>query len=342
MKKIKFSLLPLAVILFSIFSCQNSGIESNDSFSEEILKNKLISWNDGVAKNTIQEFVQKTTNPQSPDFIPEKDRIAVFDNDGTLWAEKPYYFQLDYALFFIKKEASKHPEWNENELIQAVLADDMKTIMASGEHGLIELVMYSHSGMSEDEFSSHVREWLNEAKHPQTGMKFTDMVYQPMLELLDYLRSHGYKTFIVSGGGIDFLRVWAEQVYGIPPYQVVGSSIKAAFQEVNGKNVIVKIPELNLINDKAGKPVGIHQYIGKRPVMAFGNSDGDFQMLEYTTSGKGPRLGVYIHHTDAEREFAYDSLSSIGNLKRGLIEAPIRNWLVVDMAKDWSLIYPTK
>ncbi|MCS5489524.1 HAD family hydrolase [Algoriphagus limi] len=301
---------------------------------------KLPSWNEGENKNAILDFVEKTTTVGSSDFVPEKDRIAVFDNDGCLWSEQPFYFQLAYAIDYVKKEAPNHPEWNDSPVLKSAIDGDINGILSKGEHGIIEVVMASHTGMTAEEFSQNVKDWLATAKHPETGMAYNQMIYQPMVELLSYLRANGFKTFIVSGGGIDFLRVWAEEAYGIPPYQVIGSSIKAQYEEVDGKKAIVKTPELNFIDDKEGKPVGIHQHIGMRPIIAAGNSDGDYQMLEYTTQGSGPRLGILIHHTDSEREFAYDSLSPIGNLKKGLIDGPSLGWVIVDMAKDWSQVYP--
>ena len=327
----------LFILAFS-FSCAENEPKAIQETSKT--ESPLPSWSESTSRENILSFITKTTSEGSPDFIPEADRIAVFDNDGTLWSEQPYYFELDYALYYIKKEASNHPEWANNPNLKAVIANDLNAIIASGEKGLMEIVMTSHAGMTEDEFSSQVKDWLTNAKHPKTGKAYNQMIYQPMIELLDFLRANGYKTFIVSGGGIDFLRVWAEEAYGIPPYQVVGSSIKAKYEEVDGKKVVVKIPEINLIDDKAGKPVGIHQYIGKKPVIAVGNSDGDFEMLEYTTGFDGPRLGMLIHHTDSLREFAYDSVSHIGQLKRGLIEGPKYGWLIVDMAEDWKTIYP--
>lgn len=321
-----------------VLACQPTSKEAIEVIPEE--KPSLPSWQEGSSKSSILDFVTKTTDPENPDFIPEADRIAVFDNDGTLWGEQPFYYQLAYAVDFVKKEGPNHPEWEKSPVLKSAMEGDLKGILSKGEHGIIEVVMASHAGMTEDQFKSNVLEWLNTSKHPETGKPYTQMIYQPMLELLEFLRANGYKTFIVSGGGIDFLRVWAEEAYGIPPYQVMGSSIKAKYQEVDGKMQIVKIPELNFIDDKADKPVGIHQQIGMKPVIAVGNSDGDFAMIQYTTESGGPRLGIYIHHTDSVREYAYDSLSSIGNLKRGLIEGPSRGWIMVDMAKDWSTIYP--
>lgn len=300
----------------------------------------LPSWNDGEAKQTVFDFVVRVTDSASPVFVPAPQRIAVFDNDGTLWAERPAYFQLLFAVDRVKALAPDHPEWATQQPFQAVLEGDMEALAASGERGILELVMATHAGMTTDEFESVVRGWLATATHPTTGRPFTEMVYQPMLEILDYLRANGFKTFIVSGGGIEFMRPWTEAVYGIPPEQVVGSSIKTVYEGRDGNPAIVRLPEMNFIDDKQGKPIGIHSHIGRRPIAAFGNSDGDFQMLEWTTAGDGARLGVLIHHTDAEREWTYDRDSHIGRLDRGLEEADGRGWVVVDMKEDWGRIYP--
>lgn len=300
----------------------------------------LPSWNATESKDKIITFVESVTTEDSPDFIPLAERIAVFDNDGTLWGEQPMYFQLFYAIDRVKALADQHPEWKEEEPFASVLKGDLKGVAASGHEGLLKLIMATHAGMTEQEFRTAVKEWLATAKHPETGRSFDSMTYQPMLELLDYLRANGFKTFIVSGGGIDFIRVFSEEAYGIPPEQVMGSSINAKYEMRDGKPVVVKLAEIDLIDDKAGKPVGIHRQIGQRPVMAFGNSDGDFEMLEYTTTGDGARLGVLIHHNDAEREFAYDRDSPIGKLVRGLDEADERGWVIVDMKEDWKTIYP--
>ncbi|MBL9151559.1 MAG: haloacid dehalogenase-like hydrolase [Verrucomicrobiales bacterium] len=298
----------------------------------------LPSWNDGAPKQAILAFVGKVTK-EGPDFVPPAERIAVFDNDGCLWAEQPMYFQAFYIFDRIKELAPQHPEWTTQEPFASVLKGDIKSALASGEHGLLAMAAATHAGLTSDEFAASVIDWLATAKHPVTGKAYTDMVYQPMLELLDHLRANGFKTFIVSGGGIDFIRPWAERVYGIPPEQVIGSSLKAAYEVRDGKPVIIKLPELNFIDDKAGKPVGIHQHIGRRPIFAAGNSDGDFQMLEWTTSGEGPRFGLLVHHTDAEREFAYDRESHVGKLSKGLDEAPARGWTVVDMKGEWKTVY---
>jgi hypothetical protein len=333
---IRFILL-IAIIQFS---CTENRSKSSGEAQVAKISDPLPSWNEGDNKSRILQFVEQATDTASSGFIPVKDRIAVFDNDGALWAEQPYYFQLVYAIDFIKKEWSNHPEWEKDPVLKAANIGDIPGILAGGEKGLLEIIMKSHAGMSAKEFDQNVNDWLKISKHPVTGRPYTEMIYQPMLELIDFLKLSGFKTFIVSGGGIDFLRVWAEEVYGIPPYQIVGSSIKARYGEYQGEKTIVKLPEVNFIDDGPGKPVGIHQHIGKKPVIAVGNSDGDFEMLEYTTLGSGPRLGILIHHTDSVREFAYDKDSHIGKLKRGLEDAPSRGWMLVDMSKDWKEIFP--
>ncbi len=280
------------------------------------------------------------TDPASPDFVPESERIAVFDNDGTLWTEKPVYVQLLFAIDRVRALAPEHPEWATQQPFQAVLENDMAALAAAGERGLLELVMATHAGMTTEEFEAVVTDWLATARHPTTGRLFTEMVYQPMLELLDYLRANGFKTFIVSGGGIEFMRPWTEAVYGIPAEQVVGSSIKTVYEVRDGVPALIRLPELNFIDDKAGKPVGINSHIGRRPIAAFGNSDGDFEMLEWTTAGDGARLGVLIHHTDSNREWAYDRDSHIGRLYRALDGSGDRGWVVVDMQRDWASVYP--
>ncbi len=325
-------ILALTILL----ACNPSGTGSQTVAATDPLQ----SWNDGDAKQAILGFVARVTDPASPDFVAEAERIATFDNDGTLWAEQPLYFQLLFAIDRVKALAPDHPEWTTQQPFQAVLEDDMEALLAAGEHGLIELVMATHAGMTTEEFELIASEWLATATHPTTGRPFTEMVYQPMLEVLDYLRANGFKTFIVSGGGIEFMRPWTEAVYGIPPEQVVGSSIKTAFEVRGGEPVLVRLPELDFIDDKEGKPVGINSHIGRRPIAAFGNSDGDFQMLEWATAGSGARLGVLVHHTDAEREWAYDRESAVGRLDRGLDEAGARGWTVVSMKDDWRRIFP--
>jgi phosphoglycolate phosphatase-like HAD superfamily hydrolase len=299
----------------------------------------LPSWNDGPSKAAIVDFVDRVSASDGPDFVPESGRIAVFDNDGTLWSEQPAYFQLLFIIDRVKAMAPDHPEWTSIQPFQAVLEDDMKALAAAGHRGLLELAMATHADMTTDEFEAIATEWIATARHPTTGRPYTDMVYQPMLELLEYLRAHGFATFIVSGGGIEFMRPWTEEVYGIPPEQVVGSSIATAYELRDGLPVLVRKPEIDFIDDKEGKPVGINSHIGRRPIVAFGNSDGDFQMLEWTTAGDGARLGVLIHHTDGDREWAYDRESHIGRLNRGLDEAGDRGWTVVSMKDDWNRIY---
>jgi hypothetical protein len=300
---------------------------------------ELPSWNDGQAKQAITAFVARVSKPGTPDFVPVTERIAVFDNDGTLWAEQPLYFQFLFAIDRVKALSPKHPEWKDKEPFASVLKGDVKSALAGGEHALMEMAMATHAGMTTEEFEKIVKDWIATAKHPVTKRPYTEMVYQPMLELLAYLRANGFKTFIVSGGGIEFMRPWTEKVYGIPPEQIVGSSIKTKFELRDGKPVLVRLPELNFIDDKAGKPVGIQQHIGRRPIAAFGNSDGDLQMLQWTAAGPGPRFCLYIHHTDAKREWAYDRESSIGRLDKGLDEAAAKGWTVVSMKDDWKRVF---
>ncbi len=310
------------------------------SFTQIWAARPLPSWNDGNSRSAIVAFVERTCTDGSPDFVPREQRIAVFDNDGCLWSEQPMYFQAIYAFDRVKALAPQHPDWKDKDPFKSVLEGDVKSALAGGHQSLGELIMATHSGMTVEEFRASVRNWLASARHPRTSRPYNEMVFQPMLELLEYLRAHGFKTFIVSGGGTDFLRVFAEDTYGIPPEQVVGTSLKAEYQVREGKPVIVKLPEINFIDDKEGKPVGIHQHIGRRPIFAAGNSDGDFEMLEWTMAGAGPRFGLLIHHTDAEREWAYDRDSHVGKLARGLDEADQRGWLIVDMKRDWKTVYP--
>ncbi len=299
----------------------------------------LPSWNDGAAKARIVAFVKAVTDKRSKDYVAPADRIAVFDNDGTLWSEQPMYFQLAFAIDRVKALAPKHPEWKTKQPFKAALEGDMMALAASGEHALVELVMATHAGNTSDEFAAIVRDWVKTARHPKFNRPYTELTFKPMRELLDYLRANGFKTWIVSGGGVEFLRVVAEELYGVPPEQVIGSSIKTKYEMRDGNPAIVRLPELDFIDDKAGKPVGIHKFIGRRPIAAFGNSDGDFQMLEWTTTAPGAPLGLLVHHDDAEREYAYDRKSPFGKLDRGLDEAGKRGWLVVSMKKDWRAVY---
>lgn len=300
----------------------------------------LPSWNEGASKTAIVEFVELVTEEGSPDFVPPSERIAVFDNDGTLWAEKPVYTQLLYAVDRVKALAESHPEWKDEQPFKGILENDLEAALAGGEEALMNIIMATHAGMTSGEFQTEVAQWFETARHPETGRAYTEMVYQPMLEVMEYLRANGFKTFIVSGGGVELMRVFAEEVYGVPPEQVVGSSIKTEFQMRDGEPVLVKLPELNFLDDKAGKPIAINLHVGRRPIAAFGNSDGDLQMLQWTTAGEGPRLGVIVHHTDGEREWAYDRKSHVGKLDQALDEAPDRGWVVVDMKSDWEVIYP--
>ena len=301
----------------------------------------LSSWNDGPAKKSITEFVAKVTKEGSPDFVPPEERIATFDNDGTLWCEQPMYFQLLFALDRVKELAPQHPEWKTKEPFASLLKGDMKGALAGGEHTILEIIVATHAGMTTAEFEQIVKEWIATAKHPKFKRPYTDCVYQPMIELLAYLRVNGFKTFIVSGGGIEFMRPWTEKVYGIPPEQVVGSSIKTKYEWRDGKPVLMRSPEMNFIDDKAGKPIGINSHIGRRPIAAFGNSDGDQQMLEWTQAGSGARLMMLVHHDDAVREFAYGAESKIGTFSDALMaEAKKNAWTVISMKNDWKVIFP--
>jgi len=305
----------------------------------------LPSWNDGKTKQSIVDFVAKVTKDGSPDFVPPADRIATFDNDGTLWSEQPVPVQLYFVLDRVKALAPQHPEWNTKEPFASILKGDAKSALAGGERALLELVMATHTGMTTDEFAQIVKQWITTAKHPKTGRLFTDMTYQPMLELLAYLRANGFKTFIVSGGGIEFMRPWTESVYGIPPEQIVGSSVKTKFELRNGKAVLVRLPELNFNDDKDGKPIGINQYIGRRPVMAFGNSNGDREMLEYTQGGGGARFELLVLHDDATREFAYGPAQGLPDVALGAFKQDLydqskkEGWTVVSMKNDWRMVF---
>jgi len=333
----RFSFLITRILLFSIVVlaaiCLYTSICSDLAFASTT--DPLLSWNDGKTKQSIISFVEKVTNSGSPDFVPPAERIATFDNDGTLWSEKPTYFQLFFALDRVRELAPQHPEWKEKEPFASLLEGDVKAALAGGQKSVLEIVMATHAGMTTQDFEKIVEDWIAKARHPQTKLLFTQMVYQPMLELLAYLRANEFKTFIVSGGGIEFMRPWAPSVYGIPPEQIVGSSIKTKYEMRDSGPVLVRLPEINFIDDKDGKPIGINSHIGRRPIFAAGNSDGDRQMLEWTTGGEITGFALLVHHTDAKREFSYDT-----GAEKALREAKAKGWTVVDMKNDWSRVYP--
>jgi phosphoserine phosphatase len=299
----------------------------------------LPSWNDGAVKASITNFVARVTNEGGPDFVRVEQRIATFDNDGTLWVEHPMYIQLAFILDRVKALAPQNPGWATTQPFKAVLDGEMRALAASGEKGLVELMAATHAGMTTDEFAKIVSDWLATARDPRFKRPYTELVYQPMLELLAYLRANGFKTYIVSGGGIEFMRPWVGRVYGIPPEQVVGSSIKTRFEMRDGRPILFRLPEINFIDDKAGKPIGINQHIGRRPIAAFGNSDGDLEMLQWATMAGGARLGLIVHHTDAEREYAYDRQTHVGRLDKALDAAAANKWTVVDMKRDWKRVF---
>jgi phosphoglycolate phosphatase-like HAD superfamily hydrolase len=316
---------------FSLFG-YSSGLAQTDP---------MPSWNEGPAKKAIIDFVNRVTREGNMGYVAPDARIATFDNDGTLWCEQPFYFQMAFAFDRVKAMAPKHPEWKNKEPFKSLLQGDVKAAAAGGEKGLLAVVMATHSGMTTDQFADTVEEWLATAKHPRFHRRYTDLIYQPMLEVLQYLRANGFKTFIVSGGGIDFMRPWTEKIYGIPPEQVVGSSGVTKFEiGKDGKPVLIKEPKVEFIDDGPGKPVGINRFIGRRPIIAFGNSDGDLQMLQYVSAGDGARLVLYVHHDDAEREYAYDRKSLIGRLDKGLDEAKAKGWPLISMKNDWKVIFP--
>ena len=323
--KAKFITLTLAVAC-----CLASTVRAQDP---------LPSWNDTAPKKAIIAFVERVTKEDSPDFVKPEERIATFDNDGTLWAEKPIYFQFQFAIDRVKALAPQHPKWNEQKPFKYILTGDMKALLADGK-SMMALMAVSHSGMTTDDFNQIMKEWLHTAKHPKTGRLYTQMVYQPMLELLTYLRANNFKPFIVSGGGVEFMRCFAEETYGIPPEQVVGSSSKLKYEMTDGKPLLLRLPEVQFINDKQGKPIGIEIFIGRRPIAAFGNSDGDQQMLEWTMGGSGARFVFIVHHDDAEREWAYDRKSDVGRLDKAWDEAVAKGWIVVSMKDDWKTIFP--
>ncbi len=328
--------------MFSILIIASCNYQVQEENNQKQDSDPLPSWNEGATKSAIIEFVNEVTKKGGPDFVEEADRIATFDNDGTLWVEQPMYTQRLFAFDRVKELAPQHPEWKTKQPFKALLEGDMKTIGASGMKGLLEIVMATHSGMTAVEFEKTVSNWLATHKHPRFKRPFTECVYQPQLELLAYLRANGFKTFIVSGGGIQFMRPMTETTYGIPPEQVVGSSVVTEFQIKDGKPVLVRMPKIDFINDKAGKPVGIYEHIGRRPILAFGNSDSDMQMIEYTMAGEGRRLGLFVHHTDAEREYAYDRDSHVGKLEKALDVADANGWIIVDMKQDWKTVFPSK
>jgi len=302
----------------------------------------LPSWNDGAPRRAIVDFVTRVTKEGGPDFVPVPERIATFDNDGTLWSEKPVPFQVVFAFDRVKALAPRHPDWRTKQPFASVLQGDMAGIAAAGEKGVVAVVAATHAGMTTDEFSRSVQEWIASAKHPKTGRLYTEMVYQPMLELLSYLRANGFTPFIVSGGGVEFMRAWAETVYGIPPERVVGSAGRMTLEMRDGKPVLIKLAEVDLIDDKDGKPVGIQSRIGRRPIAAFGNSDGDLQMLQWATAGEGARFALFVHHDDAAREYAYDRDDKLQQFNKGWDEAVARGWTVVSMRDDWKTVYPSR
>lgn len=334
--KVKF--FSLLLIVASFFSC-NQEVKELKEIDSSMFQDPLPSWNEGATKTAIIDFVAKTTKKDSPDFIAVEDRIACFDNDGTLWAEQPFYSQLFFALAEIKKMAPQHPEWKTKQPFKAVLEGDMKTVMEGGEKSLLEIVMATHAGMTTDAFTQMVNEWMATAKHPRFDQPFNKMIYTPMVELLEYLRANEFKTFIVSGGGVDFMRPWTEETYGIPPYQVVGSSGKVKYDTI-AKPDLIKLPAINFIDDKDGKPVGIHQFIGKKPIFTVGNSDGDYEMMQWTNTSDNPHFAMFIHHTDSIREWAYDRNSKIGHLAVGLDNAKRYGFVIMDMKNDWLQVFP--
>ena len=330
MQGIKYYLVVIATTLTFIIGLTSMNLAQTDT---------LPSWNNGQVKESIIKFVTGVTTQGSPDFVPVAERIAVFDNDGTLWSEKPFYNQFAFIVDRVKEMAPQHPEWREQQPFKAILEGDTETLAASGMEGLLQLTMATHAGMTTAEFTEIVKDWIGKAQHPRFNRLYTQMVYQPMLELLTYLRSNGFKTYIVSGGGIDFMRPWTEKVYGIPPEQVIGSSIKTKFEIREGKPVLVRQAEIDFIDDKEGKPVGINKFIGRRPILAFGNSDGDLEMLQWTEVGDGSTMMAIIHHTDGEREWEYDRNSLVGKLDKALDIARSQGWLIVDMKKDWRQVF---
>ena len=333
-KYLRFTPIIIIAVILQLSSCINISVDENNDIDP------LPSWNDNEVKSSIIDYVVSVTDNNSNSFISVSERIAVFDNDGTLWSEQPAYFQLLFTMERIKELAPDHPEWKELQPFKAVLENDMAALGAQGEHGLIKLVMTTHSGMTTDEFSASVKEWIKTAKHPTKNVGYDELVYQPMLELLQYLRENGFKTYIVSGGGVDFMRAIVTEVYGIPEEQIIGSTIKTEFKLNNGKAEIIRLPELDFIDDKEGKPININKIIGKKPIFCGGNSDGDLAMMQWTASNPKASFMLYVHHTDSEREWAYDRESHIGRFDKALDEAKVKDWTIVDMKNDWNIIYP--
>ena len=341
--KTRFSVVAIIFSLFLVISC-NTQVKEKDKKSEMKVENKLKdplpSWNEGAVKQKIIDFVNTVTDPSNPDYVKPAERIATFDNDGTLWVEYPMYTQFLFAFDRLKELAPQHPEWKSQQPFKGALEGDMKAVMATGMKGLMEILMVTHAGMTPDEFSKEVFNWLTMTEHPKFKRPYTECIYQPQLELMQYLRANEFKTFIVSGGGIAFMRAITEDIYGVPPEQVVGSSIAAEFQVKDGKAEIIRQPKIFFVDDKATKPIGIYQHIGRRPILAFGNSDSDIQVIQYTMAGSGLRMGLFVHHTDGDNEFAYDRKSHVGTLDKVLDEADANGWLIVDMKTDWNRIFP--
>ena len=342
MKKVQVHLIIFVTSCLLLQGCNSNEQYPDDNLTKSAseLSDPLPSWNEGRVKSAIVEYVKDVTDNNSPNFVNIPDRIAVFDNDGNLWSEKPVYFQFLFAIDRIRTLAAEHPEWKTKQPFKTVLEGDLETLVSYGEKGILELLMASHAGMSTDEFEVIVKDWIRSARHSRFDRPYNELIYQPMLELLSYLRENNFKTFIVSGGGIEFMRPWVEETYGIPRDQVIGSSIKTEFKIKDGQPVIMRLPELDFIDDKAGKPVGIHRFIGRKPIFCSGNSDGDLPMMQWTASGPGNRMMLYLHHTDSLREWAYDRNSHIGRLDKGLEEALQKNWTVINMKEDWKVIYP--
>lgn len=336
----------IVVLLFSMNGCKEQAKEKDEQEPPTSMKDisempdPLPSWNEGQSKKAIRGFVKSVTGKNGNAFIKEEDRIAVFDNDGTLWVEQPAYTQFLFAIDRVKALAPKHPEWKNLEPYKSILEGNTEGLKAGGKKAVVELLKATHAGMSTEEFAEIVEDWISTARHPRLNRPYTRCIYQPMLELIDYLKANGFKVFIVSGGGIEFMRPWSDSVYGVPPAQVIGSRIKTRYEVRDGKPLLIRLPELDFMDDREGKPAGIHEHIGRRPLAAFGNSDGDFQMLEWTTSGRDPAFGLIVHHDDAEREYAYDRESIVGKLDRASTEAPQRGWIVVSMKNDWNRIFP--